>query len=384
MGKNSRIFADPAILKQRIPSLSEAKIDEARRAALRYPFRITEFYLQNVLNGRADDPLLDVILPTDQESDSFQETWDANQTSADIKAIDSPLWSQKYPYEGVIRLTTECSSLCRYCYVREQTNRRRAASPIDIANIFEQLSHKQAADVREVIVSGGDPLMASPSILRLVGSSVANCNERRVASGMNRVIITIHTREPVWRPDHFLANWSEYKEVFSQLDAYAFVFQVIHPREVTSQFQELTFRITRAGRRTPLMLVQHPIFRGINDTVMLLAELYGRLAEGPAAIKPYYLVHGFDSGTLQKHRISLPETQAIVQSLGRYPGIQVPTLVVPTPLGKAIVSPFQPLVQGSSPGRWKLFTKNGVEVDYVDLALANNLVNHAPQEGNLS
>lgn len=76
---------------------------------------------------------------------------------------------------------------------------------------------------------------------------------------------------------------------------------MIHPREVAPELLELVALIARAGNRRPLLLLQHPLFRGVNSSAEILADLYQKLADGEAPIKPYYVVHPFDSGTLQKN-----------------------------------------------------------------------------------
>jgi len=356
----------------RVPDLPPERMTEAVVAAGAYPARVTSFYVERILNGRPDDPLLDVVLPSVQESQAKQETWDANQDLAH-RAVDSPFWSQKYPQEGLIRLNTFCSALCRYCYVREQTARRQSAKPIDLERIFAQLADDRARELREVILSGGDPLTSPPHLLKRIGAMFEECNEKRRQRRMVEVQLTVHTREPVWRPDYYLKN-DQYAEAFASLRAYAYVFQVIHAREVTNEFRELVDLIAKCGSRKPLLLNQHPLFRGINASGAVLAELYEALTCAPSPIKPYYVVHPFDSGTLPKHRLSLPESQAVIQDLfRRVPGIMMPTLVVPTPCGKAYISPYEPLIPGTRKGRWQLRTKTGDLVDYVDLALADAL-----------
>jgi L-lysine 2,3-aminomutase len=364
-----RIYRDLKSLIVRVPDLQSSKLADALQAADQYPFRITSFYLDRVLNGRADDPLLDVVLPTSQEGLVQPETWDANQL-ADGRALDSPLWSQKYPQQGLIRLTTECSAHCRYCYLRERTAQRRPASKEEIAGIFRGLAHDRARDIREVILSGGDPLMVTPAVLQYLGGCFRLCNEERASRGAQEIRLNVHTREPVWRPDYYLSEWSRYMPAFSALGAYAYVLQVIHPRELTPEFEELLRRISDCGEQRPLLLNQHPLLKGVNADADVLAELYARLTDCNPRIKPYYAVHPFDSGTLPKHRLSLPESQTLMQELThKLPGTMLPTLVVPTPLGKAYVLPYQRLVPGSAPGRWHLLTKTGVEVDYLDPGL---------------
>src|SRR6266404_442722 len=192
---NPAIIKDLRLILERVPGLPQERILEAMEAARAYPLRVTNFYLREVLNGSPDDPLLDVILPSAEERETPAETWDANQAS--VRVVDSALWSQKYPQEGLIRLNTYCSALCRYCYVREQTERRLPLDTKELERIFEQLAEGRAREVCEVILSGGDPLTSKPVLLSLVGTRMRYCNDRRREHGMHPIQFTVHTREPV-------------------------------------------------------------------------------------------------------------------------------------------------------------------------------------------
>ena len=74
-------------------------------------------------------------------------------------------------------------------------------------------------------------------------------------------------------------------------------------------------QIVDCGTSRPFLFNQHPLLKGVNADADILAELYSRLADCNPRVKPYYAVHPFDSGTLAKHRLSLPESQAVMQEL---------------------------------------------------------------------
>ena len=117
-----------------------------------------------------------------------------------------------------------------------------------------------------------------------------------------------------------------------------------------------------ADSRRPLMLTQHPLFRGINDDARIITDMYDRLDAGQAVVKPYYLIHPFPDGTLPKHRLTLGESQKILRNLASAPGTRVPLLTVPTPMGKCVIGPWEELKDRG--GYVILHTKDGVPVEY--------------------
>ena len=143
----------------------------------------------------------------------------------------------------------------------------------------------------------------------------------------------------------------------------SYILHVVHPREVTPKLLEAIAALAAlADTRQPLMMTQHPLFRGINDRAEIITEMYDRLDAGTVVVKPYYLIHPFPDGTLPKHRLTLKESQQILRGLASAPGTRVPLLTVPTPMGKCVVGPWEELVDRG--GYYLLHTKDGVPVEY--------------------
>ena len=134
---------------------------------------------------------------------------------------------------------------------------------------------------------------------------------------------------------------------------------VLHPREVTPEFVAACSTLAEVAGPTarPVLLSQHPLFRGVNDSVEVLTQLYDRLFSCSPPVLPYYLVHPFYNGTLPKHRLSVAESQKIYRELARRPGCITPRLVVPTPLGKCQIGPYDELQKSGE--TYMLTTKNG-------------------------
>jgi lysine 2,3-aminomutase len=350
-----RTMTDPAEMLRRVPALAQERVDAARAVNDTFAFRVPEFYAQHVLLGTADDPLLDLVFPSSDELLDGEELWDA--TPSPYRASDSPFWIQKYEYQGLIRTTTACSGLCRFCYLKKKNAEPSVMTIADVDRLFDDLDVR-GGSLREVILSGGDPLCAPADVLAAIGARMQRYRAR-VRGG--RVHVTIHTREPVWDPVRLLRRHGVLSALGS-LQPKTYMINVLHPREVTPEFMEACAALAEAAGpdARPAMLCQHPLFRGVNDSVEILEDLYDRLFRCSPPVLPYYLVHPFYNGTLPKHRLTIHESQRIYRELVRRPGCITPRLVVPTPRGKCLIGPNERLQVDESGS--VLATKDGETV----------------------
>lgn len=341
-----------------LTTISEERAAEMRAVAERYPFRIPRYYVENVLRNDPTDPLWELALPGKEEIyDAGTERWDAFQLEG--KAAEHPRWIQKYRYEVLIRMTNFCSGLCRYCYLKNRENIEGFISHADIDAMFDQAeASPRAGELREVVLSGGDPLTVPGEYLEHLAERV----ERLGVRVGKRVTVTVHTREPVWYPQR-VTRTRGLLAGLKKLRPSSYILHVVHPREVTGGLHEAMEVLTELGeKRRPLMMTQHPLFRGINNDHRLITEMYDLLDSGNVIVKPYYLIHPFPDGTLPRHRLTLKESQAILRGLASAPGTRVPLLTVPTPMGKCVIGPWEELIDRG--GHYLLHTKDGVPVEY--------------------
>ena len=345
-------------LRRVLPSISDERAAEMREGAARYPFRIPRYYVEQVLRDDPADPLWELALPGREEIyDAGTERWDAFQLEG--KAAEHPRWIQKYRYEVLIRMTSFCSGLCRYCYLKNRENIEGFISHADIDAMFDQAqASPRGRELREVVLSGGDPLTVPGEYLEHLAERV----ERLSGHVGKRVTVTVHTREPVWYPQRVLRN-KPLLAGLRKLRPASYILHVVHPREVTAGLHAAMETLTDlADVRRPLMMTQHPLFRGINNDHLVITEMYDRLDSGNVIVKPYYLIHPFPDGTLPRHRLTLRESQLILRGLASAPGTRVPLLTVPTPMGKCVIGPWEELVDRG--GFHLLHTKDGVPVRY--------------------
>ncbi|NNM85839.1 MAG: hypothetical protein HKL96_08825 [Phycisphaerales bacterium] len=345
-------------LREIFGAISDGQASMMQQVADRYTFRIPRFYLTHVLTNDPADPLWELALPGAAElGDPGTERWDAFQLPE--KAVEHPRWVQKYRYEALLRITDYCSGLCRYCYLKNRDVTPGCISHHEIDDMFTQAEaspHRHR--LRELIFSGGDPLAAPAAVIEHLADRVQRLNKMV----QRRITVSIHTREPVWNPDSVIER-GHLLPALAKLAPSSYVLHVVHPREVTPELlQAMHALVTNAVERPPLMMCQHPLFKGISDDAAIITEMYDRLDSGPVVMKPYYLIHPFPDGTLPQHRLTLLESQQILRKLASAPGTRVPLLTVPTPMGKCVIGPWEELVDRG--GHYLLHTKDGVPVKY--------------------
>lgn len=256
-----------------------------------------------------NDPLLLQVLATDKEQIESQGYLNDPLYEANVNPVKGLL--HKYHGRVLITLTGACAVHCRYCFRRhfpyEENNPGKAG--------WEEAFHyiREHASIHEVILSGGDPLVASQAMLVFFMEALESIPHVKT--------IRFHTRVPVVLPeridDDFLALLKK-----TRLHK-VMVFHCNHPNEISSEFQKKVALLRDVGTH---LLNQTVLLNHVNDDEYILADLSHRLFE--SGILPYYL-HLLDRVNGVAH-FEIPDSEAKalyarLQSL--LPGYLVPKLV---------------------------------------------------------
>ncbi|MFM8614973.1 MAG: lysine-2,3-aminomutase-like protein [Alphaproteobacteria bacterium] len=223
----------------------------------------------------------------------------------------------RYPDRALLKPLLACPVYCRFCFRREKVG--PDGGLLTEAELQAALAWFEAnAAIREVILTGGDPLMLSA---RRLGEILG-----RLAGMAHIESLRIHTRVPVADPARItaalVAALRQDKPVFLAVHAN-------HAREFTADAAGALARLADAG--LPL-LGQSVLLRGVNDDAAAMEALLRAMIRN--RIKPYYL-HSLDAapGTA---RFQVPETAGLalmVALRGRLPGHALPLFVRETPMG---------------------------------------------------
>ena len=262
-----------------------------------------------------DDPIARQVVPHPEEAKAAPH--EQHDPTGDARNSPLPGVVHRYPDRALLLPLLTCPVYCRYCFRRERVGAgdgMLTEAQLDAA-IAYFASHKE---IREVILSGGDPLMLSP---RRLGAIVA-----RLSAIGHIDLLRIHTRVPVATPEAIAAPLLA--ALRSDTPTWV-VMHANHAREITDA--------VRAGVRKFLaegmpVLSQSVLLAGVNDSVAALEELFRTLLA--ARVKPYAL-HQLDAapGTARFH-VPLERGRALVAALrGRVPGHAIPHYLLDIPGG---------------------------------------------------
>jgi len=303
---------DPDVLIDRL-ELPECWREPARRAARHFPLLVPQSYLERMRLGDPADPLLRQILPLEAEMTATPGFTD--DPVGDLAARATPGLVCKYHGRALLVATGACAVHCRYCFRRQYPYGAEPKRLEDWKPALRLLRSDQT--LREVILSGGDPLMLSDHRLaQLVGQLEAIPQLSR---------LRLHTRLPIVLPDRIT---SALLEMLTETRLTSIVVvHANHPQELAADGAAALRAMVRSGLT---VLNQAVLLRKVNDDADTLTELCQRLAD--LGVIPYYL-HQLDRVTGAAHfEVDPSQGKALVEELRRrLPGYAVPRYVREVP-----------------------------------------------------
>lgn len=336
---------------ERALDLSEEERQGARLAEHEgFPLAVTPYYLSLADPRDPSCPIRRQIVPTAREG--VETPGDLADPLGEAAHEVAPNLIHRYPDRALLFATDRCAVYCRFCTRSRLVGAGGGAR--SLARLSEAFAYLEShPEVRDVIVSGGDPLaMGTDRIDRLVARlrAIPSIETIRLATRVPVVLPQRITREllralrphhPIWVMTHFN-----------------------HPKELTPLSRRACRRLADAG--FPVM--NHTVLlRGVNDDSRVLAELFRGLVR--ERVRPYYLLMMDPVRGTGHLRTPLDSGIRVMSELqGRLSGIALPKLIVDTPggFGKVPVGPDYVVSRAS--GRTRFLTPRGVEVDYFDPA----------------
>ena len=269
------------------------------------------------LIGSPEDPIGRQFLPRPEEAVTLpEESPDpiGDHPHSPVKGL-----VHRYPDRVLIKITHSCPVYCRFCFRREMVGPAGDGNltGAELDTIGAYLAGQPG--VREVIFTGGDPLMLSPRRIRALGERLAPLAHIR--------LVRWHSRVPVVAPGRITAELASALAFLGKANYVAV--HANHAREFSEDAAAALRLLSRAG--VPL-LGQSVLLRGVNDSAQALEDLFRAMLRN--RVKPYYL-HQLDKapGTA-RFRVPAEEGIALVEGLrGRISGLAQPTYVTETPGG---------------------------------------------------
>jgi lysine 2,3-aminomutase len=309
-------------LGQFIPLSSEEKA-QLQLVTRRYPLSVTPYYLSLINPDDPDDPVRKQAVPSVLEM--TMGTIGLEDPLAEKEDSVVPGLVHRYPDRVLMVLTDICPMLCRHCTrKREWRHGGWVRTEGEIEAMLGYLRRNEV--IRDVIISGGDPLTLST---RRLGDIISRIREIKHIE-----IIRIGTRFPVVLPQRIdtelCAMLSQYGPIWLNT-------HFNHPREITPEAAEACDRLLRSG--VPVNN-QSVLLRGVNDNV----ETQLKLCQGLLRIKvrPYYLFQCDEVQGTEHLRTPVETGIKIIEGMrGFTSGLAVPTFVVDLIQGGGKV-PLQP------------------------------------------
>lgn len=278
-----------------------------------FPLLVPQSFAARIEPGNPRDPILRQVAVSDAEwEQSPGFTFDPVEDAASMRA---PGMLQKYDGRALLVVTGQCAVHCRYCFRRSYPYDTTPRSDAAWRPALEALNAD--ASLREIILSGGDPLTLSDERL---GRLVAE-----LASISHLVRLRVHTRVPIVLPARVteaLLAWL----VGTRLTP-IMVVHANHAQEINDEVAAALALLRSAG---VLLFNQAVLLAGVNDSADAQVALCERLVE--TGVAPYYL-HQLDRAAGAAHfetPVALGR-QIMAELQRRLPGYAVPRYVVETP-----------------------------------------------------
>jgi len=329
--------------------LTDAEYSSAVRAEQQgFPIAVTPHYL-SLIDGRDPScPLRQQVVPGPEEGNPGRG--DLRDPLGEEAHEVAPELIQRYPDRALLLVSDRCAVYCRFCTRSRMVG--QGGGPRSVERLGPAFSYLAAhPEVRDVIVSGGDPLAMSTS--RLVSII------ERLRAIPSVETIRLATRVPVVLPARITTELLTALRPFHPLWVMT---HFNHPREVDEQAGAALERLADAG--FPVMN-QAVLLRGINDDAATLTRLFRALVR--RRVRPYYLLQMDPvSGTSHLRTPVQTGIDIMEQLQGRLSGIALPKLIMDTPGGWGKIPLGPDYVLSRAEGVTRVRTPRGVTVDYFD------------------
>ena len=302
-------------LQRLMPTLTPEELAGVQLANTKLAMAITPYFFSLIDASDENCPIRSQVIPRLEETSTAP--WEMTDPCGEDSHSPVPGLVHRYPDRVLFLVTDRCAAYCRYCTRSRLVSN---ATGYDFHPEFDrQIEYiAKTPSVRDVLLSGGDPLLFSDEKLEFLLS--------RLRAIPHVEFLRIGTRIPLFLPQRITP------ELCSMLKQYHPLFMSVHsnhPRELTNEVRDALGRLADAG--IPLGN-QSVLLRGVNDDpVVMKAHLQKLLM---CRVRPYY-IYQCDLIAGSSHlRASVRKGLEIMQSLrGHTTGYAVPQFVIDAPGG---------------------------------------------------
>lgn len=279
------------------------------------PLKITPYYLSLFYNKKQNDPIRKSVVPTTFELiESFGEQIDPLGENNDSPM---PGLVHRYPDRVLILATNICAANCRYC-TRSRIIENDNDEHKDV-NIYSIIAYiKENKEIRDVILSGGDPLIMSDDKLEFLLKALREIKHVEM--------IRIGTKVPFVLPqritDDLVNMIKKYHPVFISIHS-------THPNEITEESKKAILKLADAGI---VLGSQTVLLKEINNNAITLKNLFHELLK--IRVRPYYLYQCDPIKGSAHFKTKIDDGLNIIKNLrGHTSGYAIPQFVIDAPDG---------------------------------------------------
>ncbi len=305
-----RLVRDTVDTPEKLAAALDVDLEKMRKIHEEFPIRINPYYLS--LIEEVGDPIWKQVVPDTKElivtgvEDPLHEEEDSEVANV----------THRYPDRVLFYVNYMCPIYCRFC-----TRKRKVGDPDSIPddNTERGLQYlREHPEVRDVIISGGDPLMLTDRKIDYIVGGLRAINHIE--------IIRIGSRVPVTLPQRITPNLCA---ILKKHHPFYINTHFNHPREITPETTEACGMLADAG--IPLGN-QAVLLKGVNDDPEVMVELMKKLLA--IRVKPYYIYQADLVVGTDHFRTSIKKGLEIIAALrGHISGLGVPHYVVDAPGG---------------------------------------------------
>ena len=354
-------------LKNRVSSLADIEkhltLSEEERAGIlltgtKLATSITPHFFNLIHPTDPDCPIRRQVIPRIEET--YTDPSEMSDPCGEDSHMPVPGLVHRYPDRVLFLVTDRCASYCRYC------TRSRVVSGVSDQKLETQWDQaieylKRTPQVRDVLLSGGDPLLFSDS--KLEGLL------RRLHEIPHIQFLRLGSRIPLFLPQRITP---ELCNMLKKFHPFFLSIHTNHPDELTSEVRDALGRLADAGI---VMGNQSVLLKGINDTVEIQKELVQKLLM--CRVRPYYLYQGdLIQGTAHL-RTGMAEGIKIIEGLrGHTSGYAIPQFVVDGPGGGGKIPINPQYIVEQNDERTVLRNYEGKEFIYPEASKTSNSLAH--------
>lgn len=273
--------------------------------------RINPYYLS--LIREPGDPIWKQCVPDIKELEDMDGYEDPLQEDA---MSPVPNITHRYPDRVLFLTTSQCGMYCRFCTRKRKVGNSDKISMRQLESAFKYL--EQHTEVRDVIMSGGDPLMLTDTMLEKI--------LQRLRQIPHIEIIRIGTKMPCVLPHRITPKLCEMIKKYHPVYINT---HFNHPWEITPESTKACGMLADAGCPVQNQAV---LMKGVNDDADVMKELFTKLLK--IRVKPYYLYMADETKGANHFRTSLDKGLEIMFKLrGNTSGLAIPHFVIDAPGG---------------------------------------------------